>query len=173
MANKMNPMEEITNELKSLGLHTLSAHKPVEQESVPDDFFDILPAQIMKRIASEPQAMGKPGFVSLSMRRTLAYAASLLLLIAVGVGFWIMENRSEMQAHEDVFLEDYFMNIADTDRGMFYDIIHSNGVLGNQQVAFPDESYSEYIMEYLLDVAQFQGIDPEEFMDQNGAHIQP
>lgn len=173
MTHRMNTREEINNELKSLGLRTLSAHKPFGQERVPDDFFDTLPGQIMQKIASEPAAMGKPGFISFSMRRTLAYAASLLLLIGVGMGYWLMENRSEMRAQEDVFLENYFLNIADTDRGMFYDIIHSNGVSGDPQAVFPDDSYSEYLMEYLLDVAQFQGIDPEEFMDQTVIHNQP
>ena len=89
------------------------------------------------------------------------------------MGYWLMENRSEMRAQEDVFLENYFLNIADTDRGMFYDIIHSNGVSGDPQAVFPDDSYSEYLMEYLLDVAQFQGMDPEEFMDQTVIHNQP
>jgi len=169
----MNTREEINNELKSLGLHTLSAHKPVRPDRVSDDFFAILPGQIMKRIASEQEAKSKPGFINLSMRRTLAYAASLLLLIGVGLGFWIMENRSDMLVHDDFFIEDYFLNIADTDRGMFYDIIHSNGVFDDPQAVLPDDSYSDYLMEYLLDVAHFQGIDPEEFLDQTVAHNQP
>ena len=172
----MNARDEINNELKAIGLHTLAKHTPVADSGVDSLVFDQLGSQIMDKISTgKPDAKPQIRIIQISARRALAYAASLLLIIATAVIYYLMENRTEPMLAEDIQLEDYFLNIADTDRGMFYDLIHSNGVQDYPHDVLPAQyqQHSDYILEYLLDVAQIQGIEPEEFIFQTTNFNQP
>jgi len=164
MSIKMEKRTEINNELQSLGLQKLATHNPNAIGDTPIDFFDSLPKQLIEQIEHQSAANESKPSISLSWKYLLAYAASVLLLVAVGIGFWHSQTPENEIANENLQLEEYFINLADSDRNMFYELIQTNGSDISNEESFDVGVQDDDVFEYLLDVAQLQGMDVEDFI---------
>ncbi len=163
--------DEITRELKELSLGRLASQKKEPGFGVPQGYFEGFSASVRRKIETsgkhEPAAKAR----FFNLRAAISMAATFLVLIGLGVSFLLLREGKEEGLFSDFdeqAFDEYFARATEYDRTMFYDLILDTEVAEPQPAQAAHGAEEDYIVEYLLDAAQYYGIEPTELIIQNG-----
>lgn len=162
--------DEITRELKLLGAEKLAAHNKHTGFEVPGGYFDSFAQSVQKNIATSEPLPEEAKTRYLSIRYVVGIAASFALLVVLAISFLLLRpNPGELYSGEfdDQAIEEYFANMTQHDRTLLYDVILDQEN-GSEEFNSATISEDDYLIEYLLDAARFNGIEPSELFTQNG-----
>jgi hypothetical protein len=167
----VNNQNEITSELLELGLNKLARHRKNLSENTPEHDFDSICNSVMSKIIQERKIPPQKKGVVVQMRTLLNIAASLLLIAGLSFGFLLLRNQARYAAmREEAILEEYLMQYADYDRNLFYEMVIDN-LEQDQNLAQLSEDY--YLIEYVLESSEIQGMEPEDYLIQPLVNHQP
>lgn len=140
-------------------------HGKKHPDAVPDKYFDAQLLSVMSQIEQTKQlSPSKKAVIIRRLHPILNIAASLLLLAILGFGLLFLRNNARQTAlMEETYLEDYLFQYADHDRNLFYEMVIDTGA--------PDPNFAQlsedyYLIEYLLETSELQGLEPEDLLIQ-------
>ena len=168
--------DEITRELKELGLRDLASYSKGTGFQVPEGYFASFSSRLSEKIEREEKVRLPRNFREISLRAAFSMAASFLLLIALGISIIMLRkgNNEEFLVHSEEFIYDeYFARVSEMDRALMYDLILTPE--DTQPGEFFQTSFHEedYLLDYLLDAAPYNGIEPMELIIQQDINNQP
>lgn len=162
--NKENK-ETIKKELQELG-SSLGQKTKDTGFALPDGYFDELPAKIHERRhrPTERSLSEKP--VS-TPRRMLALAASMLLLIALGISLFLMQGDTgnDYMAYDEEMVDfDYFALQADFDQDVIYQMVLDSDLSADEilyDLYYADDGYDfdDEMIEMIFEEAEYYGIE--------------
>ena len=158
--------EVIQRELSELG-SSLPHFKEDPFSDVPEDFFEAFPTRVVKQIKLQDQKKPVRSFV-IGLRHWAAMAASLLLLISLGLGFLLTERFShseEALADESLLADNWFHWLADIDPAQIYEPF-GEGELSPEEILFNAADWEEtdpFLSDYLAEVLAYYHLDPDTY----------
>ena len=162
--------EEINRELQESGSLNLAARSRETGYGIPEGYFDTFSQAVQQKISAE--TIQAPSLVTrhFNLRTVVSMAATFVLLIGLGISFMLLRQGKEegfLGEFDDHLYDEYFARVTQFDRTMLYDLIFE------QETGLPEtktaiESDDDYLFDYLLDAAQYYGIEPTELITQNG-----
>lgn len=163
--------DKITRELQEIGLGRLASQRKVSGFGVPEGYFEGFSASVKQKIETSQQQEPATKARFFSLRATLSMAATFLVLIGLSVSFLLLRDGKEeglFSDFDDQIFDEYFARVTEYDRTMFYDLILDPEVAEPMQTQAAKRAEEDYFVEYLLDAAQYYGIEPTELIIQNG-----
>ncbi|MBW6497707.1 MAG: hypothetical protein K0B09_04910 [Bacteroidales bacterium] len=164
--------DEITRELQELGLSRLASQMKEESGfGVPQGYFDGFSASVRQKIDASRQKEPATKARFFSLRAAVSMAATFLVLIGLGVSFLLLREGKEeglFSDFDDQIFDEYFARATEFDRAMFYDLILDTEVADSKSAQAASQAEEDFFVEYLLDAAQYYGIEPTELIIQNG-----
>lgn len=160
---------EINREFRELGLSALPSRAKESGYRVPEGYFESFSSTVRERIATEEKNIFHPGAKMLRMRTIVSMAASFLLLVALGISILLLRNGKEegyLADDEGFIYDDYFARASEMDRTLFFDLILTQEDLESANYFQPSEYEDDYLLDYLLDAAPYNGIEPMELITQ-------
>lgn len=154
-----------------LGLNKLAKHRKNLSGNTPEHDFDAIRHSVMSKIYQESEVSIQKKGVVVQMRTLLNIAASLLLIAGLSFGFLLLRNQARYAAiREEAILDEYLMQYADYDRNLFYEMVIDT-YEQEQNLAQLSEDY--YLIEYVLESSEIQGMEPEDYLIQPLVDHQP
>lgn len=163
--------DEINRELQELGLSRLASQKKEPGFGVPQGYFEGFSASVRQKIEASQQQEPATKVRFFSLRAAVSMAATFLVLIGLGVSFLLLRDGKEeglFSDFDDQIFDEYFARVTEYDRTMFYDLILGTEVAEPLQTQAANRAEEDNFVEYLLDAAQYYGIEPTELIIQNG-----
>ncbi|GEM_PF-1102963 len=168
--NKENK-EKIKKELSQLG-SSLPERPKKDPFGVPEGYFETLPHKIREEISSR-HASRQAEVPAISLKRRLVTVmASLALIIALSVSFFIFQTGTKngyLTGTEEYPDEEYFALTMDFDRGFFYDLILESEMTEeelkyglHQDMDFYEDD--ELIESYLFERMDYYDLSVEEML---------
>ena len=161
--------EEIARELEEIGVSAFGNKAKASGFRVPEGYFESFSSKLGERIAAEEKAKTSPGAKVIRLRAIVGMAASFLLLIALGISFLMLRNGKEegfLADTQDFVYDEYFARASEMDRSLLFDLILPQEELVPEEPFHNPASEDDYYLDYLLDAAQFHGIEPIELITQ-------
>lgn len=168
--------DEISRELQELGFPALASQSRGTGFRVPDGYFESFSQLVSERLDKEKRTLIPNRAKVIRFRTTISMAASFLLLVALGVSFLLLRNGKEegfLADTEDFLYDDYFARTSEMDRELFYDLILNPETADPHELTTAAGSDEDFMLDYLLDAAQYSGIDPIELISQPDIDNQP
>ncbi len=164
--------DEITRELQELGLSRLASQMKEESGfGVPQGYFDGFSTSVRQKIDASRQKEPATKARFFSLRAAVSMAATFLVLIGMGISFLLLREGKEeglFSDFDDQIFEEYFARATEYDRALLYDLIIDTEVDEPQQIQSTTSTDYDLYLDYLLEAAQYYGLEPTELIIQNG-----
>jgi len=163
--------DEITRELQEMGISRIASQNKESGFGVPQGYFEGFSASVRQKIEASHQHEPATKARFFSLRAAVSMAATFLVLIGLGVSFLLLRVGKEeglFSDFDDQVFDEYFARATEYDRAMFYDLILDTEVAEPKPARVANGAEEDFIVEYLLDAAQYYGIEPTELIIQNG-----
>ncbi len=166
---KTENKKAIQKELQELG-SALNAPGKEAGFKVPEGYFDELPGKIQGRLEGSTNIVQFRKPVA-SSRQVFAWAASLLILVALGISLFLMRSDNDIDyvALDEQYIDfEYLQAQAYFDQDMIYQLIMDSDISAEEilynmdaDILADDEFDYDEIMEMILEEARYFGIESE------------